>query len=243
MRTLVLSGTILLAATVSAAAQATDPVGEWLVKEGTARIKVVSCPQAPGQPATLWGVIWAEVKPGVDDKNPDPAMRNRPMLGVPILINMKQSQTNRWDGKIYDATRGSIFDSNISVNRQDMLEVRGCVAGIFCGGEDWKRVTGTTTPPLAQPAQSPLPPPAPQAKGGAMAPQTRGASGQGRRDGAADKRHGQGRRGSCTCSGPDLLKRCQPGSAQLSSSHTVYRRSLTHTGIARTAAAESARCV
>ena len=53
-----------------------------------------------------------------------------------------------------------------------MLEVRGCVAGIFCGGEDWKRVTGTTTPPLAQPAQSPLPPPAPQAKGGAMAPQT-----------------------------------------------------------------------
>ena len=154
MRTLVLSGTILLAATVGAAAQAADPVGEWLVKEGTARIKVVSCPQAPGQPATLWGVIWAEMKPGVDDRNPDPAMRNRPMLGVPILINMKQTQANRWDGKIYDATRGSIFDSNISVNRQDMLEVRGCVAGIFCGGEDWKRVTGTNTPPLAQPAQS-----------------------------------------------------------------------------------------
>jgi uncharacterized protein (DUF2147 family) len=171
MRTLVLSGTILLAATVGAAAQAADPVGEWLVKEGTARIKVVSCPQAPGQPATLWGVIWAEMKPGVDDKNPDPAMRNRPMLGVPILINMKQTQANRWDGKIYDATRGSIFDSNISVNRQDMLEVRGCVAGIFCGGEDWKRVTGTNTPPLAQPAQSPAP--SPQAKGGAMA-QTKG---------------------------------------------------------------------
>ena len=178
MRTLVLSGTILLAATVGAAAQAVDPVGEWLVKEGTARIKVVSCPQAPGQPATLWGVIWAEMKPGVDDRNPDPAMRNRPMLGVPILINMKQTQANRWDGKIYDATRGSIFDSNISVNRQDMLEVRGCVAGIFCGGEDWKRVTGTNTPPLAQPVQSPAPgpapAPAPQAKGGAMAPQTKG---------------------------------------------------------------------
>jgi uncharacterized protein (DUF2147 family) len=181
MRTLVLSGTILLAATVGAAAQAADPVGEWLVKEGTARIKVVSCPQAPGQPATLWGVIWAEMKPGVDDKNPDPAMRNRPMLGVPILINMKQTQANRWDGKIYDATRGSIFDSNISVNRQDMLEVRGCVAGIFCGGEDWKRVTGTPTPPLAQPTQpaqstQPVqsPAPAPQAKGGAMAPQTKG---------------------------------------------------------------------
>ena len=47
---------------------------------------------------------------------------------------------------------------------------------IFCGGEDWKRVTGTNTPPLAQPVQSPAPgpAPAPQAKGGTMAPQTKG---------------------------------------------------------------------
>jgi uncharacterized protein (DUF2147 family) len=169
MRTLVLSGTILLAATVGAAAQTADPVGEWLVKEGTARIKVVSCPQAPGQPAALWGVIWAEMKPGIDEKNPDPSMKNRPMLGMPILINMKQTQANKWEGKIYDATRGSLFESNISVNRADMLEVRGCVAGIFCGGEDWKRVTGMNTPPLAQ-----LPPTPPPAKGGAMAPQTKG---------------------------------------------------------------------
>jgi uncharacterized protein (DUF2147 family) len=169
MRTLMLSGTFLLAATVGAAAQTADPVGEWLVKEGTARIKVVSCPQATGQPAVLWGVIWAETTPGVDDKNPDPSMKNRPMLGMPILINMKQTQPNRWDGKIYDATRGSIFDSHISVSRADMLEVRGCVAGIFCGGEDWKRVTGSNTPPVAQAA-----PPPPQAKGGAMAPQTKG---------------------------------------------------------------------
>jgi uncharacterized protein (DUF2147 family) len=182
-----LSGTFLLAATVGAAAQTADPVGEWLVKEGTARIKVVSCPQAPGQPASLWGVIWAEMKPGTDDKNPDPSQKGRPMLGMPILIDMKPSQPGRWEGKIYDATRGSLFDSHISVNRSDMLEVRGCVAGIFCGGEDWKRVTGMNTPPLPQ-----LPPPptkggamAPQAKGGAMAPQTVAPQTKGMSKGAA----------------------------------------------------------
>ncbi len=163
MRMLMLSGTVLLAATTGALAQAADPVGEWLVENGQARIKVVSCPQAAGQPASLWGVIWAEMKPGVDEKNPDPTQKNRPMLGVPILINMKPTQANQWSGKIYDATRGSLFDSKISVSRTDMLEVRGCVAGIFCGGEDWKRVTGTSTPPLASA-------PAGQAKGGAMAP-------------------------------------------------------------------------
>jgi uncharacterized protein (DUF2147 family) len=163
MRTLVLSGTILLAATTGAFAQTADPVGEWLVKEGTTRIKVVSCPQGPSQPPSLWGVIWAEVKPGVDDKNPEPAMRNRPTLGIPILINMKQAEANLWKGKIYDATKGSLWESKISVSRSDMLEVRGCFGGFICGGEDWKRVTGTNTPPLPQP------PAAPQAKGGAMA--------------------------------------------------------------------------
>ena len=164
---------MLLAVTAGAAAQTADPVGEWLVQDGTARIKVVSCPTAPNQPPAIWGVIWAEAKPGVDAQNPDPAMKNRPMLGVPILIGMRQTEANLWNGKIYDATRGSIFDSNISLSRSDMLQVRGCVAGIFCGGEDWKRVTGTNTPPLAQ-LPPPAAPPAPQAKGGAMAasPQT-----------------------------------------------------------------------
>src|SRR5262245_53947522 len=141
MRTLVLSGSILLAVTASAAAQTADPVGEWLVEDGSARIKVVSCPGAPSQPPTLWGVIWAETQPGADSKNPDPSMRNRPMLGVPILINMKQTEANKWEGKIYDANGGSLYDSHISLTRNDMLAVRGCMGVIFCGGQDWKRVT------------------------------------------------------------------------------------------------------
>jgi uncharacterized protein (DUF2147 family) len=171
MRILVLSGTILLAATASAAAQSADPVGEWLVEDGSARIKVVSCPQAQNQPPTLWGVIWAETKPGIDAQNPEPSMKGRPMLGVPILIGMKQTQANLWNGKIYDARSGSLYDSKISLSRNDMLEVRGCVAGFLCGGQDWRRVTGTNTPPLPAAAT-----PAPQVKGGGAmaAPQTKG---------------------------------------------------------------------
>jgi uncharacterized protein (DUF2147 family) len=176
MRTLVLSGTILLAATASGFAQVSDPVGEWLVEDGSARIKVVSCPQEQSQPPTLWGVIWAETSPGIDSKNPDPAMRNRPMLGVPILINMRQTQANLWNGKIYDARGGSIYDAKISLSRNDMLEVRGCVAGFLCGGQDWKRVTGTDTPPLPpEPATS-----APQAKSGAPKGRAMAAPGQAR---------------------------------------------------------------
>lgn len=159
MRKLVLSGTLLLLAATPALAA--DPVGEWLVKDGSVRIKVVSCPPA------LWGVISAEMNPGFDEANPDPAQRNRPMLGVPILINMKQTEPNLWTGKIYDARGGSIYDSKISLSRKDMLEVRGCMGGIFCGGEDWKRVTDTNIPPLPPQQQTA---PANQPKNGAMAP-------------------------------------------------------------------------
>lgn len=178
MRTLILSGTILLAATASAAAQSADPVGEWLVEDGSARIKVVSCPpEVQNQPPSLWGVIWAETKPGTDTANPDRSMKGRPMLGVPILINMKQTQANLWNGKIYDARSGSLYDSKVSLSRNDMLEVRGCVAGFLCGGQDWKRVTGTTTPPVHVPATPATP--APQAKGSpAPAPQAKGAMAQ-----------------------------------------------------------------
>lgn len=186
MRMLVLSGTILLTATTAAVAQqAGDPVGEWLVEDGSARIKVVSCPQASSQPPTLWGVIWAEKKPGRDTANPDPSMRNRPMLGVPILINMRQTQANLWNGKIYDARGGSLYDAKISVNRSDELEVRGCIAGFLCGGQDWKRVTGTDTPPVAEaPPTTPAPqakaatPPSQQTKGMAKGAMSKGAAAQ-----------------------------------------------------------------
>lgn len=151
MRTvLALSG--LFAAT--GVAVAADPVGEWLVKDGSVRIKVVSCPQGPGQAPALWGVISAEAEPGYDTASRDPAMRGRPLLGIPILINMRPAGPNLWNGKIYDpqgnalVSGGGIYSAKITLNSKDMLEVRGCFGGLICDGEDWKRITDPNTPPL-----------------------------------------------------------------------------------------------
>lgn len=175
MRTLVLSGTILLAATATAVAA--DPVGEWLVKDGSARIKIVSCPPA------LWGVISAEKSPGRDTNNRDPSMRGRPILGIPILINMRQTEPNLWTGKIYDpqgnaiVSGGGIYDAKMSLNKKDMLEVRGCFGGLICDGEDWKRITDPNTLPLPPAPAATAPTPAPQAKGGAApSQQTKGVA-------------------------------------------------------------------
>jgi uncharacterized protein (DUF2147 family) len=128
---------VVLSAFGIAAASAATPIGEWLVKDKTAHIRIVSCGNG------LWGVLsWAKT-PGKDENNPDPAKRNRPLLGVPILRHMKPSASNpgRWDGEVYNAEDGNIYTSHISLASNDVLKIEGCALfGMICGGENWTRL-------------------------------------------------------------------------------------------------------
>jgi uncharacterized protein (DUF2147 family) len=135
---------ILLAAAAGPvlAAPAPDPAGEWLVADGTARIRIAPCNGA------LWGVIaWTKEPGGVDENNPDPAKRDRPIVGLPILLNMKKAAANRWEGNVYNAENGKTYSSSISLASANVLKIQGCVfGGLFCGGEDWTRVEAAPTP-------------------------------------------------------------------------------------------------
>jgi uncharacterized protein (DUF2147 family) len=116
-------------------AVAADATGEWLVADGTARIRIEPCNNA------LWGVIAWTKTPGKDENNPDPAKRDRSVIGLPILLEMKKVEPNRWQGAVYNAENGKTYSSNISLVRADVLRIEGCVfGGLFCGGENWTRV-------------------------------------------------------------------------------------------------------
>ena len=99
-------------------------------------------------------MIAAEKTADRDDNNRDPALRGRPMLGIPLLINLRQSGPNAWTGKIYDpigttfTSGGGIYDVKLGLGSKGQLEVRGCVGKVFCGGEDWTRVTDPNTTPI-----------------------------------------------------------------------------------------------
>lgn len=138
----------LLVAFLCSPASAADAVGEWLVKDGGAQIRIEPCADA------LWGVISWTREPAVDSNNPDPAKRSRPIVGVPILRNMKAAGPNKWEGEVYNAQNGKMYNASITLVSDDVLKIQGCVlGGIFCGGENWTRV---------QPAKAttPVPPPA-----------------------------------------------------------------------------------
>ena len=129
----------LLAAS-PAFAQGAEPAGVWLTEKGDARVKVSKCGSG------ICGVIvWlrepvnpATGQPQVDDKNPTPALRSRPVIGLSLFIGMRQASPGKWSGQIYNADDGGTYVGHVSFAGGDRLQVEGC-AGMICGGETWTR--------------------------------------------------------------------------------------------------------
>jgi len=117
-------------------ASATSPLGEWLVEGGEARVRIEECG------SNLCGVVsGAKNSNETDRKNPNPELRNRPIIGMPVLLDMKPAKSNRWDGRIYNSKNGQTYTANISMNNPQTLRVEGCAfGGLICGGQNWARV-------------------------------------------------------------------------------------------------------
>jgi uncharacterized protein (DUF2147 family) len=130
-----ISAAILLASRAGSAVAA-DPTGDWRVADGVANIRVAQCN------GSMWGVVsWEQTPGGRDVNNPDVSKRERPTLGMLILIDMKKKPgIDQWDGQVYNAEDGKIYSSTITPTGTDQLEIRGCVLGLLCGGETWTRV-------------------------------------------------------------------------------------------------------
>ena len=128
-----------------------DPTGEWMVAQQVARIKIADCD------GRLWGVVAWEAKPGTDVKNPDPNLRSRPTLGMPILLGMApnkpgswdNNKSKKWEGQIYNSEDGHTYSASISLVDPNTLRVQGCFLGFLCGGENWTRVEPQDAQPTA----------------------------------------------------------------------------------------------
>ncbi|HUL87913.1 MAG TPA: DUF2147 domain-containing protein [Pseudolabrys sp.] len=131
-----------------------DPTGEWVVAKQVARIKIANC---DGQ---MWGVVSWETQPGIDTKNPDPNLRSRPTLGMPILLGMAASKANKWEGQIYNSEDGHTYSASITLLDPNTLRVQGCFLGFLCGGENWTRAESLDPPATATTQRTSTKPPA-----------------------------------------------------------------------------------
>ena len=125
---------------------AAEPIGDWLVADGSALIRIEPCANA------LWGVISWVREPGYDSQNPDPAKRSRSIVGVPILRGMKQVTANKWQGEVYNAKNGRMYSASVTLVSDDVIKIEGCVlGGLLCGGENWTRHLVNRTLPTSRP--------------------------------------------------------------------------------------------
>jgi uncharacterized protein (DUF2147 family) len=127
----------LIACTVAGAALA-DPIGLWRASDG-GTMRIAACG------AALCGFLASVVpakdpatgRPATDKQNPDPAKRNRPLVGVEVLINMRPSGAGKWAGQLYNSDNGRTYQGYLT--GASSLRVEGCSFGI-CGGENLTRV-------------------------------------------------------------------------------------------------------
>lgn len=134
MRGTPVTASILALTLLMPAASLAGPNGKWRVGDGTAIINVQNCG------ANLCGTIDAVNERGAkDDNNPDPKLRARPLVGLPILSLQKNGE-NLWTGLIYNPKDGQSYAARLTQKSEAALTLEGCVQGTnLCGEDNWTR--------------------------------------------------------------------------------------------------------
>ncbi len=117
-------------------------IGSWLTPKHDARIEIYKRGEAYfGKLAWFKEQTDAAGKPKTDAKNPDAALRNRPLLNLEFLKNFVYKGDNSWEnGEIYDAQSGKTYSSKISMSGLDKLNLRGYIGvSLFGRTETWTR--------------------------------------------------------------------------------------------------------
>lgn len=146
-------GTVLLLAVLAPALvwAAPAPQGFWLTQEGTS---VVQLEESGGK---IGGrIVWLKTpaypasdppsrsgKPRVDEHNPDPAKRNRRLLGLTIVSGFSppDAEGRCVGGQVYDPRNGKTYSGTIAMRGQDRLDLRGYVLVSLIGKTStWTRV-------------------------------------------------------------------------------------------------------
>ena len=132
-----------LVAATSVGAQNPTPAGVWLHPNKRIQIEIVRCGER------LCGkMIWfrwpnnVQGLPLVDLKNPDRALRSRPLLGLRILRGLRRAGKRTWEGgKIYNPDDGEEYRALMSIPDDGTLRVRAYVLlPIFGKTPIWTRI-------------------------------------------------------------------------------------------------------
>src|SRR5262245_30357497 len=121
---------------VAGVALAGDPSGTWVMANGKVTVRIGQC--ATKLCARIVGLeepLDSAGQPQVDKLNPNAALRRRPLIGLMLTSDIVPSGNNNWTGLIYNPDDGRTYSASLRLSGQ-VMQVRGCVAGILCKSND-----------------------------------------------------------------------------------------------------------
>ena len=121
---------------------AQDVVGKWKLEDGSAIVEVYKQGDVyNGKIVWLQHPTETDGSPAADNKNPDPKLRSRQLIGLNMLIGLKKVGGEYSGGSIYDPGNGKTYNCSMKVEG-DVLKVRGSLdkRGLLGRTMDWFRV-------------------------------------------------------------------------------------------------------
>ncbi len=133
---------ICLVNVVFAASNPDDIIGVWKDSQGKGEVQIFK------QNGKYYGkIIWLKKpqdingKPKVDKNNPNPSLRNKPVLGLLMLKDFRYEKDEWSDGRIYNPSDGKEYKAYMKLKDKDTLSVRGYIGISLLGKTDtWIRV-------------------------------------------------------------------------------------------------------
>lgn len=141
MKAAIISTALLVVATSAFCAVSNEILGVWQTEKNESSVEIFRCEEklcgkivwlkAPYYTDSRDGQVGAPV---IDRKNPDPALRNRRILGLRILEGFTEQGDNSWgNGTCYDPKSGYTYRGKMHLAAPDRLELRGFVGIILFG--------------------------------------------------------------------------------------------------------------
>ena len=125
---------LLPAVALTSPALAAQPItGRWITNDRKAIVTIAPC--GPLICGRITRILAPTPKgPPVDERNPDPKLRKRPILGLEVLSGFTDKGKD-WRGRIYDPEGGKWYKS-ILKRESGGIAAQGCIA-FFCRTQHW----------------------------------------------------------------------------------------------------------
>lgn len=124
-----------------------DVDGTWITPARTGIVELKDCGDGTPCGTLIWVLPFEDGSIPLDDKNPDPELAKKSMIGVQLLKDFKPGKGKWKSGRIYNPEDGKSYRSVLELTSENILKVKGCV-GPICQTQIWHRlpVTSSHTP-------------------------------------------------------------------------------------------------